>query len=63
MRLAYTSMMVALCLGTSFATTANTISGQVKDENGNALKKGYVQIMGTNKRTSIDENGQSYSFQ
>jgi iron complex outermembrane receptor protein len=57
MRLAYTSMMVALCLGTSFATTANTISGQVKDENGNALKKGYVQIMGTNKRTSIDENG------
>ena len=36
---------------------AQTISGVVKDQNGQVLTKGKVQIMGTNKSTSIAEDG------
>ena len=35
----------------------NEPKGQVKDENGVAITDGSVQIMGTNKRVSLDENG------
>ncbi|MGB3724625.1 MAG: TonB-dependent receptor [Glaciecola sp.] len=43
------------------AAIANQISGTVTDENGQLLSNGYVQIMGTNKRAKLDENG-SFSF-
>lgn len=57
MRLTYASLLIACSLGSSFSSSANTISGQIKDQNGQVLTKGFVQIMGTNKRTAIDEFG------
>lgn len=57
MRLANASVLIACCIGGSFASFANTITGQVKDQDGEVLTKGFVQIMGTNKRTAINESG------
>ena len=42
----------------NYCTVARTIQGTVKDENGALVTKGSVQIMGTNKRIALDENGQ-----
>ncbi len=49
---------IILALSTSLPLLANTISGTVKDETGQLVTSGYVQIMGTNKRTPINENGE-----
>ena len=50
--------LIACSVASSFSTFANTITGEVKDENGTVLTQGVVQIMGTNKRTPIDASGQ-----
>ncbi len=41
---------------------ANTISGKVVDKAGAPVSKGYVQIMGSNKRTAIASDG-SFTFE
>lgn len=53
-----TLSLLALSVASSFSAIANTITGEVKDENGQLLTEGFVQIMGTNKRTPINEQGQ-----
>ena len=53
----FASLIIASAIFTSFASHANTITGQVIDQNGKALTKGFVQIMGTNARTAIDAQG------
>ena len=47
----------AFILMKPLALIANTIVGQVIDENGQVVTKGAVQIMGSNKRSPIDANG------
>lgn len=49
--------LIAFSVASSFNAFANTISGQIKDEDGLVLTQGFVQIMGTNKRTPIDAQG------
>ncbi|MFT5996700.1 MAG: iron complex outermembrane receptor protein, partial [Glaciecola sp.] len=50
--------LIAFSVASSFSAFANTITGEVKDESGLFLTKGFVQIMGTNKRTQINSQGQ-----
>lgn len=49
--------LIAVSIASVFGAVANTITGEVKDENGNVLTSGFVQIMGTNKRTPIGSDG------
>ena len=58
MKLKKLSSCIILSLGLSPIVLANTIQGTVKDESGALVTQGSVQIMGTNKRVSLDENGQ-----
>jgi iron complex outermembrane receptor protein len=57
MRTSATLSLLALSVLSSFSAFANTITGVVKDENGETLNRGFVQIMGTNKRTAITPEG------
>jgi iron complex outermembrane receptor protein len=50
--------IIAFSVASSFTAVANTITGEVKDESGLVLTQGFVQIMGTNKRTPINVLGQ-----
>ena len=51
-----TALSIALLCSSSL-TLANTISGRVIDQVGKPITEGEVQLMGSNKRVSIDQDG------
>jgi iron complex outermembrane receptor protein len=55
-KLAISIALASACL-TSIHAQANTITGQVVDGKGVPVVNGSVQIMGSNKRSLLDENG------
>ena len=56
-----TAIATALMLSSSL-TLANTISGRVLDQVGKPVTEGEVQVMGSNKRVTIDKDGR-FSFE